>query len=44
MSVVTYVTKAGGLWILNRVELSERAHVGLEALPGGVIVPFSLRS
>lgn len=38
MSVVTYATKAGGLWILDQIELSEQAHAGLEALPGGIIV------
>lgn len=38
MTVVTYATKVGGLWLLGRIELSERAEVGLEALPGAIIV------
>lgn len=38
MSVVTYLTKAGGLWLLGTVELSDRARTGLEALPGGIVV------
>jgi len=38
MCVVTYATKAGGLWLLTRVEPSARLRAGLEALPGGIIV------
>jgi uncharacterized membrane protein len=38
MAAVTYATKAGGLWLLGRLELSDRAEVGLEALPGAIIV------
>lgn len=38
MTVVTYATKVGGLWLLGRIELSDRAEVGLEALPGAIIV------
>lgn len=38
MALATYVTKASGLWILDRITLSERAEAGLEALPGGIIV------
>lgn len=38
MSVVTYAMKAGGLWILEQIELSEQIHAGLEALPGGIII------
>ena len=38
MALATYVTKASGLWVLDRVSLSERAEAGLEALPGGIIV------
>lgn len=38
MAVATYVTKAGGLWVLDRITLSERSEAGLEALPGGIIV------
>lgn len=38
MSVVTYVTKAGGFWALDRVELSESVRDALDALPGGILV------
>lgn len=38
MAVGTYATKAGGLWLLGRVDLSDRAERGLEALPGAVVV------
>lgn len=38
MAAVTYATKAGGLWVLNRVDPSETTRAGLEALPGGIIV------
>lgn len=40
MAVVTYATKAGGLWALGRVDLSERAEAGIDALPGAVVVAF----
>jgi uncharacterized membrane protein len=38
MSLVTYLTKASGLWLLGTVDLSDRARTGLEALPGGIVV------
>lgn len=38
MAVVTYLTKAGGLWLLGRVDLSDRAAAALDALPGAVVV------
>lgn len=38
MALATYVTKASGLWVLDRVAISERTEAGLEALPGGIIV------
>lgn len=38
MSAVTYATKAGGFWVLDRVEPSESVHEALDALPGGIIV------
>lgn len=40
MAVVTYATKAGGLWLVGRVDLSERAEAGLDVLPGAVVVAF----
>lgn len=40
MAVVTYATKASGLWALGRVDISERVEAGLDALPGAVMVAF----
>jgi uncharacterized membrane protein len=38
MAVVTYLTKAGGLWTLGRTDISPRMEAGLEAIPGAVLV------
>ena len=38
MALVTYATKAGGLWLLGHVDVGERTEAGLEALPGAIIV------
>ncbi len=38
MAVVTYATKAGGLWAMGKVDLSETVTHWLEAIPGAVIV------
>ena len=38
MSIVTYVTKAGGFWLLEKLELPDPVRNALDALPGGVIV------
>jgi uncharacterized membrane protein len=38
MAVLTYLTKAGGLWLLGHVEPSERVDAGLSVLPGAVVV------
>jgi uncharacterized membrane protein len=40
MAVVTYATKAGGLWLVERVDRSDRLEAGLDALPGAVAVAF----
>ena len=40
MAVVTYLTKASGLWLLGRIEISERVQAGFDALPGAVMVAF----
>lgn len=40
MAVITYAMKAGGLWLIGRIDLSERAEAGLDVLPGAVIVAF----
>ncbi|ELZ96688.1 AzlD family protein [Haloferax sulfurifontis] len=38
MSVTTYLTKAGGLWLLSRINLSQRLESGLEILPGAIVL------
>jgi len=38
MSIVTYVTKAGGFWALDRVEPSEAVRDALDAIPDGTLV------
>jgi uncharacterized membrane protein len=38
MAVATYATRAGGLWLANRLDLSERAEAWLEQLPGAILV------
>ena len=38
MALVTYATRAGGLWLASRLELSERAGAWLEQLPGAILV------
>ena len=38
MAAVTYATKVGGLWLVGRLELTERAETALEVLPGVIVV------
>jgi uncharacterized membrane protein len=38
MAGVTYLTRAGGFWLVGRVTLSPRVEAGLRALPGAVLV------
>ena len=38
MSLATYATKAGGLWILNHVSVPPRLDSALEILPGAIVV------
>lgn len=38
MALVTYATRAGGLWLASRLNLSERAEAWLEQLPGAILV------
>ena len=38
MALATYATRAGGLWIANRFELSERAGAWLDQIPGAILV------
>jgi uncharacterized membrane protein len=38
MAAATYFTKAGGLWLLGRTDVSARTEAALEAIPGAVLV------
>ncbi|WP_276256937.1 AzlD family protein [Halomontanus rarus] len=40
MVVLTYATKVGGLWVLRRLEVSERVEAGLSILPGAIVIAF----
>lgn len=38
MAAATYLTKAGGLWLLARFGVSDRVEAALEVLPGAIVV------
>ncbi|GAB6880606.1 hypothetical protein JCM17823_28800 [Halorubrum gandharaense] len=38
MVVVTVLTKWGGLWLLSRVEVSDRVQAGIDVLPGAIVI------
>ncbi len=38
MALATYATRAGGLWLASRFDLSERAGTWLEGIPGAILV------
>ncbi|MFW5935516.1 MAG: AzlD family protein, partial [Halolamina sp.] len=38
MALLTYLTKAGGFWLLGHVDPSNRLEAGLSVLPGAIIV------
>ncbi|MDF9745546.1 AzlD family protein [Natrinema salsiterrestre] len=38
MTLVTALTKVGGLWLLRRIEVSERFEAGLSVLPGAIVI------
>lgn len=38
MALVTYVTRAGGLWLMGRIQPSPRVTRWLRQLPGAVLV------
>lgn len=38
MAVVTFVTKTGGLWVLSRIDVSDRLEAGISVLPGAIVV------
>jgi cytochrome c biogenesis protein CcdA len=43
MAVVTYATRAGGLWIVQRFTLSEKVKIWSEYIPGTVLVSIGRR-
>ena len=38
MAIVTYLTRAGGYWLLGRFALSPRLEAGLGYLPGSIFI------
>jgi len=38
MAAATYLTKAGGLWLLTRFGVNDRVEAALEVLPGAIVV------
>jgi len=38
LAVATFATKVGGLWVLSRIEVSDRVEAGLSLLPGAIVV------
>lgn len=38
MAVVTVVAKTGGIWLVRRVDVSDRVQAGLDVLPGAIVV------
>ena len=41
MAVATYATRAGGLWLAGRLDLSGRAGEVLEYVPGAILVSIA---
>jgi uncharacterized membrane protein len=38
MALATYATRASGLWVASRLDLSERAGAWLDQIPGAILV------
>lgn len=38
VALATVVSKAGGYWLIERVEVSPRTEVGLSVLPGAILI------
>jgi uncharacterized membrane protein len=38
LALATYATRAGGLWLASRFDLSERAGAWLDQIPGAILV------
>jgi uncharacterized membrane protein len=41
MAVATYATRAGGLWLAGRLDLSGRAGEVLEYVPGAILISIA---
>lgn len=38
IALATFVTKAGGYWLIQRVDVSRRIEAGLTILPGAILI------
>lgn len=38
MVAATVLTRVGGLWVLDRVQVSDRIEAGLSVLPGAIVI------
>ena len=38
MAIVTYIARAGGLWLSSRIALTKRMEAGLGNVPGAVLI------
>jgi uncharacterized membrane protein len=38
MALVTYLTRAGGIWLMERFAPSKKAEAALRAIPGAVLI------
>jgi len=37
MALMTYTTRAGGLWLMGRIPISPRIEAGLDHIPGAIL-------
>lgn len=42
MALVTYLTRAGGIWLIERFAPSKKAEAALRAIPGAVLISIVL--
>lgn len=38
MAIITYLTRAGGLWLIGHIDVSQRGEIWLKALPGAIVI------
>jgi uncharacterized membrane protein len=38
MALATIIAKVGGLWLLSKIEVSDRLKAGLSVLPGAIVI------